>query len=81
MKDSIELSHPFPIPISTNGMKEGNSHPGFLVSLRRPGLSTGNYIRLPVATARLVIQAEKTFCIKAALFGRPGLKCRGKEEF
>ena len=26
-------------------------HPGFLVGLRHPGLSTGNYMRLPTATA------------------------------
>jgi hypothetical protein len=38
-------------------------HPGFLEGLRRPGLSAGNYMRLPVATAVLHPYKE------ASLFG------------
>ena len=38
-------------------------HPGFIEGLRHPGLSTGNYMRLPKATAVLHP------CKEAALFG------------
>ena len=38
-------------------------HPGFLEGLRHPGLLTGNYMRLPMATA--VFHPRK----EAALFG------------